>query len=260
VAHPDDETLWLSPWLGPEVLVVAALPQHPYDAAVTEARTRIAAEFPVGTMQLLPLQGADVLGRSDRRRRAPTSYGVELASTCPVDARTTYEANYDRLRDALGPIIAANPVVITPNPWGEYGHEEHVQVCHAVLDVAAQHNGCVWAWDGFSTKELADTSMRLRRDFYEPRTAVLPRCRRDVDGALFANLRALYAAENAWTWDGRYEPSATAEFIELMHEGTELLPARRSPRATRELEIAADHLRHLPRAAVRVIKGGSLRR
>jgi LmbE family N-acetylglucosaminyl deacetylase len=259
VAHPDDETLWLEPWLAPSTRIVVAFPDHPREPAITTARADLRPRFPYGAMEFLDLHSADVVGRSDRRRRALTAYGVELAPNCPPDVQQRYEENYQRLRARLAPILAAAPVVHTHNPWGEYGHEEHVQVCRAVLDVAATTGSSVWAWDGLSPAELAQTSMRLRADYFGRRTDRLPRVARGLDVARYHELKAMYEAAGAWTWAADYEPPAVMSFIELMRDGRELLPPVPPHRAARTAGIVAGHVRRSPAVVRRIVGGGGLR-
>ncbi len=80
----------------------------------------------------------------------PDGYGVELRKDTPPELVETYRANYAAVRKALVPHLEKHRVVYTHNPWGEYGHEEHIQVCRAVLDVGAEHDSCVWVWDGLA--------------------------------------------------------------------------------------------------------------
>jgi hypothetical protein len=259
VAHPDDETLWLEPVLSTDSTVVVAFPTHPHDVAMTAARERVRERFPVGTMEFLPLRSLDLLGGSDWRRRAPTAYGVELSADCPVDRRAAYVENHRRLCDLLVPFIGNHPVVYTHNPWGEYGHEEHIQVCRAVLDTAAAAGSSVWAWDGFPARGLARSSMRLRADYYEQGVSRLSRLHRDLDRSRYNGLKSLYEREAAWTWQADYEPPAVMEFIELMRSGRELVRAHPPGRWSRSAAIVAEHVRHSPRVASRLVTRGRLR-
>jgi LmbE family N-acetylglucosaminyl deacetylase len=259
VAHPDDETLWMEPWLSADSVVVVALPDHPRDDAITTARVGIRDVFPYGSMEFLPLHSIDVLGRSDWRRRAPAPYGVELRPDCPAEISQAYIENYGSMCELLDPYLEASPVVYTHNPWGEYGHEEHVQVCRAVLDTGAKHGNCVWAWDGLSVKQLSQTSMRLRHDYFDRGLAELPGTTRTLDLIRYRALKQLYQDAAAWTWDSSYEPPPILRYVELMHNGVELLPPSPPSRAGRAAGILVDHVSHVPRAARRWVRQGRLR-
>jgi LmbE family N-acetylglucosaminyl deacetylase len=259
VAHPDDETLWLEPWLAPDRTVVVAFPTYPNDSSITAARETIRSDFPYGTMEFLPLNSLDVLGRSDWRRRAPTAYGVELRGDCPPEVRQAYLDNHRSLCDLLDPYLADHAVVYTHNPWGEYGHEEHVQVCRAVLDTGARHGTCVWAWDGLSVQQLGRSSMRLRRDYFERQVPTLSRTARALGVARYRDLKDRYQRAAAWTWDTDYTPPAVMQYIEIMHEGNELLRPVPRARAARAAGILGGHVRRAPAAARRLVTQGRLR-
>jgi LmbE family N-acetylglucosaminyl deacetylase len=259
VAHPDDETLWLQPWLSADSLVVVAFPDHPRDPSVTAARETIRESFPVGRMEFLPLHSVDVVGRSDWRRRSPTPYGVALDRDCPSALRKRYVANHAALCELLAERITPGSLVYTHNPWGEYGHEEHVQVCRAVLDVASVAGASVWAWDGLPRAELARSSMRLRADYYEAAVAGLAATSRTTDRAMFQQLKDLYQRNSAWTWRPDYEPPEHPRYIELMHAGHERIRAARPRRASRAAGIFAGHVRRSPHVARRLVTRGRLR-
>lgn len=259
VAHPDDETLWLQPWLSEDSVVLVAFPNHPRDPSVTAARETIRQGFPLGRMEFLPLQSLDVLGRSDWRRRRPTSYGVSLDAGCPSSLREQYVANHAALCELLAERITPGSLVYTHNPWGEYGHEEHVQVCRAVLDVGAAAGASVWAWDGLQSVELLRSSMRLRADYYEAAIAGLPTVTRATDRATFRQLKDLYQRSSAWTWRSDYEPPEQPRYVELMHAGHEQLRATRPRPGSRAAGILVGHVRRSPTVARRVVTRGRLR-
>jgi LmbE family N-acetylglucosaminyl deacetylase len=259
VAHPDDETLWLEPWLGEDTIVLVAFADLASRPALTAARRLVRDRFPYGVMEFLDLEGLEVLGRSDWRRRSPTGYGVELGEAVQPGLREAYQRNHQQLRERLAPYLAAHPVVVTHNPWGEYGHEEHVQVCQAVLDAGAEHGSCVWAWDGLPPAVLAASSMRLRADFYGRQVEALPRLSRAADPARFAALKALYDDAGAWTWDAGFQPPARLDYFELMHEGELLLRPSARPASARSARILGNHLRRAPHVARRLVRERRLR-
>jgi LmbE family N-acetylglucosaminyl deacetylase len=260
VAHPDDETLWLHPLLSRVDTVVVAFPEHPRDPAITAARHALREDFPSARMEFLTTTTpADVLGQSDRRRRSPDRYGVTLGSHTPPKVIDGYRANYQAVCTAIDPYLAQHPTVYTHNPWGEYGHEEHVQVSRAVLDVGARHGNCVWAWDGLSLTDLARTSMRLRADYFESGIAALPRLSLQLDADDYQRLKSRYLDRGAWTWFADYQPPDTMEYVEIMHEGRQLLTPEPVRPVTREVRILARHVRRSPSILRRLAGGGRLR-
>jgi hypothetical protein len=70
-----------------------------------------------------------------------TAAGIEIADP---DGQARYEANYAALLAALPPRLADCTEVYTHNPWGEYGHPEHVQVYRAVAALQAELGYTIW--------------------------------------------------------------------------------------------------------------------
>jgi len=147
VAHPDDEVLWLGAVLPLATRIVAALPGHAIEHELEAARAELHPSYPIGTLEYLPLRSAGVHMQSDWKRRAPIDHGVTLRQSCPTERLTHYRTNFDAMLRLLRPYVQSDSPVCTHNPWGEYGHEEHIQVNHAVVQLAQAVGSSVWAWE-----------------------------------------------------------------------------------------------------------------
>ncbi|MCA9476132.1 MAG: hypothetical protein KC563_10075, partial [Nitrospira sp.] len=73
-------------------------------------------------------------------------FGIELVADnrLPGKGQQHYENNFLLLRKKLTDILGGYQNVVTHNPWGEYGHEEHVQVYRAVKDLQASIGFNLW--------------------------------------------------------------------------------------------------------------------
>lgn len=231
VAHPDDEAFWFTPLLRSASRIVAALPVHGEDEVISRGRYSVLDGYPVCGFEFLPLRSAGVYKRSDWLRRRPIEEGVTLLRKCPKERVSTYMGNYASLLEALEPYVRSSQVIYTHNPWGEYGHEEHIQVSHAVMALATKEGRSVWAWDGFSSRLLLAGRMRLRHDYYRGQTKELPRSALGTDRSLFREIRELYKSYSAWTGDPHYEPPETSEYIQLVRDGKILIESVRPPSA-----------------------------
>ena len=182
VAHPDDEVLWLSPLLPQATHVLASYAVAGLDPALTKGRELVRDSFPFSGFQFLGLQQADVYGQSDFLSRVPVDHGVRLMRSCRPERAERYRSNYSALLAAVDPYLGPQTDIYTHNPWGEYGHEEHIQVNHAMVTLA-QRRGCsVWAWDGFSSHELVSRDVWLRADYFPDEvTGAAPSLELDVD-------------------------------------------------------------------------------
>lgn len=229
VAHPDDEILWLAPPTRLATTVVVAFPVSKDLPERTRARERVRSGHPIAGLRFLPFSEAGVYRQSNWRNRPLTTEGVRLRRRCPGDRRRHYAANYELLLQALDTLVAEHDIVYTHNPWGEYGHEEHVQVCHVVMELAARHHRSVRVWDGLTVAELAVIGCRTRMDFYDPLPTGLAVVELPVDLAFYRTVRGLYQRHGAWTWEPDYEPPKTCRYLEIVRAGVHLVepcPAR----------------------------------
>ena len=222
VAHPDDEAVWFSPLLSEADLIVATFPRHPSKDSITEARELVRQEYPL-PLEFLPLTASGAFRQSDWSARKPTYYGVELLDSCPPESRERYLTNYELLLSALDPFLAEAVEVYSHNPWGEYGHEEHIQVWCAVSQLAERHGRSVWFWDGFANAVLEERGVRTRLDHYTPLPPDMRATEMEVDVQLYRELRLLYQKHGAWTRAADYEPPPHPRYLEAVRDGTRLL-------------------------------------
>jgi LmbE family N-acetylglucosaminyl deacetylase len=190
-AHPDDEILWLSPAVAaadPLVLCFGAPFANPARAA-SRARAVAALGLPRLVNLNLPESGA----RPHVDWTAPhlTPFGIGITD---LAARARYEANFHSLVERLRPLLQGVEAVYTHNPWGEYGHPEHIQVHRAVAALQAELGFTLW-FSGY----VAPLSLGLARQleaeplWREKRVAA-------PDVRLARRLRGVYLRHRAWTW------------------------------------------------------------
>jgi len=236
VAHPDDEVLWLGPVLPTASKVLAAFSVATKDPALTEGRELVRTSYPFAGFEFLGLENAGVYGQSDFLSRVPVEHGVTLMRSCQVEPAERYRSNYAALLAAVDPHVGPRTDIYTHNPWGEYGHEEHVQVNHAMVALAQRHGCSVWAWDGLSSQELVSRDVWLRADYYPDETlGDIPSRELAVDLERFQEIRALYQRHNAWTWHDDYLPPNPSRFLQIARDGEILVSPRRLPRSRRAL-------------------------
>jgi len=191
VAHPDDEALWLSSVLGSAAQVVFCFGDLFERPKMSAARRRAVAALPLpGLIDLkLPESGGGL--SVDWPHPRLTEAGIAIADDA---AGERYAANFSALTGALRAALAGCTSVYTHNPWGEYGHAEHIQVHRAVAALQAELGYTIW-FSNYVGKE----SWRLAQDFarrpcWTDRRAAVP------DAALARRLRDVYRRSGAWTW------------------------------------------------------------
>lgn len=216
VAHPDDEALWLSSIVAAADRVVfcfGALFERPRDS---EARRQAVAALPLaGIVDLaIPESGAgfDV----DWVQPQATAAGITIAEAA---ARRRYETNYERLLAALRGSLAGIEQVYTHNPWGEYGHAEHIQVYRAVAALQEEL--------GFTllfTNYVSGRTWSLARAL-GPRLRAAERRVVRPDLAMALRLGRIYKHYGAWTWNSAHRWPAR-EAVYALPPGGSLRPQR----------------------------------
>lgn len=195
VAHPDDEVLWLSAVISAAdriVLSFGDLFERPRDSA---ARRAAAGALPLGGLVRLDLPESGVKTVVDWAHPQPTPTGVAITE---AGARARYEANYPRLLTGLRGALAGAREVYTHNPWGEYGHAEHVQVYRAVADLQGEMGYTLWFSNYVSRKSWPLACQLSTRVYWAKRRGLAP------DRATARRLMRLYKEHGAWTWNATH--------------------------------------------------------
>lgn len=191
VAHPDDEILWFSSVLESMATVVICFLEYRPEPRLGQGRRRALAAHPLPQIRCLGRVEAESLDRADWRSPVVEAAGLRLDD---ADARLRYRGNARWLRRRLPAFLEEHDAVFTHNPWGEYGHEDHVQL-HTVLRDACTDAGLdLWvpAWCGPKARHLA-RRYRLR--------AGARRLVRPTNPLLAARIRRVYQRHDCWTWE-----------------------------------------------------------
>jgi LmbE family N-acetylglucosaminyl deacetylase len=191
VAHPDDEALWLSSVVSSAERIVfgfGALFNRP---RTSEARRHAVAALPLSGIVNLGIPESGVGFNSRQAQRVLTPAGVRISD---ATVRARYESNYVKLLEGLRAPLTGCRDVYTHNPWGEYGHAEHIQVYRAVTALQDELGYTVWfsnyvgpkSWN--FVKGLAETLSWAQRSIVSP------------DVATARTLMRVYRRHGAWTW------------------------------------------------------------
>jgi LmbE family N-acetylglucosaminyl deacetylase len=210
VAHPDDEILWFSSIIDRvDRIVICYLDVHG-DPTMSQARRRVARDYPLNNVTFLGVTQARVyLGADWLGWPVVTESGLAVGASERTYADFNpqrYVPNYHELVERLRECLAGVKTVITHNPWGEYGHEEHVQVYRAVMSVQKTCGFDVWY-----SNYCSDRSYRLM--LLETHCGFGPDLETlQTQPSLVSDLEALYREAGCWTWaydDYVYFPNET---------------------------------------------------
>ncbi|NVN53448.1 PIG-L family deacetylase [Mycolicibacterium hippocampi] len=218
VAHPDDEILWFSSILShcKGVLVcfgASFTSQQRWDSG----RSALMEEYPLTKVRFLKLRESDAFATADWGNPKQVDSGLEL----PRGRSSVYEKNATRLLRVLEGELTHESLVVTHNPWGEYGHEEHVQVFRTLARLKQKIG-----FDLYVNSYVSNKSIQL-----------MSKCAHSLDGnpsmrqtdkALAHRLRALYLENDCWTWIVDYDWPTYESFYRVIEPVDETVPGTRA--------------------------------
>jgi LmbE family N-acetylglucosaminyl deacetylase len=205
VAHPDDEILWFGSIVAEVDKIVICFLNDPAHPELAVARERVLADHPLS--HKIVCLGADetrAFNHANWPRPETTKYGLRIVKARKI-ARA-YRLCFRQLKKKLAPMIREAGSVITHNPWGEYGHEEHVLVHRVVAKLAGARNKDVW-YDNHASS----WSEQLMRTYLDD--AERPVVRRDVDTQAMESIADIYRRHGAWTWFDDYQWFEEEHFV-----------------------------------------------
>lgn len=198
VAHPDDEILWFSSIFAAVGKVIICFLETPGDSVTTSARKQFAARFQDPRVHFLELSESMAFGQADWRDPEPSAEGLQLpggglVAPLPGYSAARYRTNHEALISGLKPLLVGVPLVFTHNPWGEYGHEEHVQVYRTVAGLRRELGFELW-FDTYASDRSATLMARTiaRTQFVHESLTTHPE--------QVAPIEALYRETGCWTW------------------------------------------------------------
>lgn len=206
VAHPDDEILWFSSILARVGRVVVCFLPSRSRPKLTRGRQAVLADYPVRTIAALGLEEANVYDRARWPYPDHTAYGLELRRDTDRDAARRYQDNFETLQSKLTQQLAGYGNVFTHNPWGEYGHEEHVQVHRAVKSAQEALGFSLWCSNYVSSRSHNLMARGLKGAAIESFTL-------ETDRPLARDIAALFKTHGAWTWFEDYQWPERESFL-----------------------------------------------
>jgi hypothetical protein len=204
VAHPDDEILWLSSVLAKVDHIVFCFLDYTPAPELGSGRRRAITEYPLSNLSCLEITESGSYNGADWNNPIETQYGLEIASNAALAKR--YNNNFKTLYDRLSSILAAYDNVYTHNPWGEYGHEDHVQVYRVVKSLQEKLDFNLW-FSNYGGNHSYNLMMKYIPDLGPLYTT----CQTNLD--LATSIGSLYKKHKCWTWYGDYQWFREESFI-----------------------------------------------
>lgn len=206
-AHPDDENLWFSSILSKVDWIVFCYLTVESKSTWTEGRAKSLLEYPQRNIICLELTESEVFWGVDWSHPIRTEYGLKI--TAKQFSDTVYRMNFEVLKNRLRETLRGYQNVFTHNPWGEYGHVEHVQVYCAVKSLQEEMGFKLWFTNYVSNKSL--TLMSIEYPQIGPYTHT-----RKTNKQLAISIAEIYKRNKCWTWYDDYEWCEEETFIKAI--------------------------------------------
>jgi hypothetical protein len=195
VAHPDDEILWFSSIVDKVDAVILCFMGNPRVPERRGARLRVLDDYPLGNVTTLDIDTSGASSAVNWNTAIESNVGLKIENSASQKAyQKTYQQIVDELRSRLGGY--AN--VYTHNPWGEYGHADHVQVHRAANSLSTELGFQVLFGNYVSPKSMQLALPYLCKAGY-PESVTL-----STNVKLAHRVRDLYIRENCWTVPGDF--------------------------------------------------------
>ena len=196
VAHPDDDILWLGSVLDKVGKIVFCFNESLRKRERGPARIKTIAEYPLPDVSSLDVTEAHSFNKADWFQPVITDYGIELSKDRVVDAR--YRESFGKVCDALADIVRGRKNIFTHNPWGDYGHEDHVLVYRALKTLQSTYGYTLWFSNYCSNRSF--TLMNHYVSGFRSDYQCLP-----ANLALAHEIADLYRKYGCWTWYEDYQ-------------------------------------------------------
>lgn len=212
-AHPDDEILWFSSILDKVNSVIVCFLNHSSRPDWSIGRRKVLSEYPMTNIFSLEIDSADVFFDVQWENAIMTKYGIGIDDNKQSESK--YKENYYALINILEKKLIGYSNVFTHNPWGEYGHPEHIQI-YRVIDTLQRRMGFnLWYSNYCSNKTFG----LIASNFPAFDSEVLTR---STNKNLTRIVKGLYKKNKCWTWYNDWQWPNEESFIKRQYYHKEI--------------------------------------
>ncbi len=196
VSHPDDECLFASSILDKVSTLIICFENLPFENKITFGRKNSTKNYPLKKLTLINLclsQANKSFIPNNWFSIKDDCYGIRGGYK-----EKSYRRNFKTLLFELRKYIPPNSTLISHNPWGEYGHEEHCQLFKVVFKIAKETNSdfYVSGYCGNLSIYFAKRKLHLLNEEYS---------KFKTNKKLFSKLKNHYFKNGCWTWYKDYD-------------------------------------------------------
>ena len=204
-AHPDDEILWFSSLLDAVDEVLISFLECKSQPVWTSGRKKSLSEYPMKNILCFGMSESEVFDNNNWHEPVVTKFGIKLSDN-ELPARK-YTQNYWELKRKLESKLQHYSNVITHNPWGEYGNEDHVQLYRVVRQLQEKLHFKLWFSNYCSNKSFNLMLQYVSCSHFKYITL-------ETNKTLTNSIKTLYQKNGCWTWYDDWQWPDTESFIE----------------------------------------------
>lgn len=202
VAHPDDEVIFFSSVLKPSSKIIICFNESE-DKIVNRGREKIKNQLPYTQPSFLNLKEANVFNSADWAFPKTDHKGLIVKKN-----KTTYKKNFFKLKLYLSKLVNNGDIIYTHNPWGEYGHEEHVQVFKAIYDLKKIFKLKIYI-NGYVSNKSYNLMLKQRILISNIKQ------KKKIDKKFTERIKKIYLLNNCWTFDEFYNWPKMENFYQI---------------------------------------------
>ncbi len=203
-AHPDDEVLWFSSILDRVNGLVFCYLDWKSRPDVSLGRKKSLSQYPMNNISCLAVDESEAFNGANWQNPVITKYGIEISNKRVTDKK--YVANYYELKRSLKNELTRYHNIVTHNPWGEYGNEDHIQVYRVVKELQKEMEFTLWFSNYCSNKSF--DLMRRYVFGHDYKYVTLK-----TNKVLSNIIKHLYQKNGCWTWYDDWEWFNEESFI-----------------------------------------------
>ncbi len=209
VAHPDDEILWFSAIAAKVDSIIICFSKQPSRPDWTIGRENALASFPIQNTINLSLTAAESFNQAEWASPVTTRWGLEISRSENAAAR--YKDNWSKLYNHLANRLQPYKNIFTHNPWGEYGHEEHVQVFRVIQSLQQGIGFTLWCSNYCSNKSATLMNRHIC-------ATIGISGHHETDKEIAKSVMRHYKRHNCWTWYNDWAWPATESFLQFQQD------------------------------------------
>jgi len=209
VAHPDDEILFASSIIEKATKIFVCFSdirgEDNISAIQTKGRRNVQKKYPLDKITFLNIPQASNKNalKINWERVIENEYGV-------VGGRNyrEYKQNFQKLFKVLSTELVKFKQIYTHNPWGEYGHVEHIQVHRCITKLRD-----IFGFEMFVFGYLSRDTIKLANCKLKTIGPIMLKNKNNI--RLFDKIKNLYMEEKCWTWSDFYTPPTYELFYQF---------------------------------------------